>query len=223
MRNLSKKKMLIIIIVLLVIEIILCILYLRNSNNNSRTNFSLENVDISGFTSDIVGSELETAEESTETASSTITTTAEVTSALTENIELHTTYYLEECYVEADDEVSAGDYLVKYTNETYLTAPYDCVINNLNVPDEGEECNNNYIQISSTSLLAVSISVDESIVENLSLGQEAEITISAYEDKVLTGYITSISNTANNGSFTVVIEFDNDGDIKLGMTAEVEI
>lgn len=217
MEKLSKKKMLIIIVVLLIIEIILCIFYFRNrnSNNNSRFNFSVEDIDVSDILTD------ETSE--TSTSETIITTTAEVTSALTENIELHTTYYLEECYVEADDVVSSGENLIKYTNETYLTAPYNCVINNLNIPDEGEECNNNYIQISSTSLLAVSISVSESIIESFSLGMEAEITITAYEDKVLTGYITSISNTANNGYFTVVIEFDNDGDIKLGMTAEVEI
>ena len=185
------------------------------------TDFSLENIDVS----DIISTDDETEDTETVTteSSTTISTSAEVTSALTESIELHTTYYLEECYVEEDDEVSAGGNLLMYTNETYLTAPYDCVINTLNVPNEGEECNNNYIQISSTSLLAVSISVDETTVESLSLGQEAEITISAYEDKVITGYITSISNTASGGNFTVVIEFDNDGDIKLGMTAEIVI
>ena len=221
MKKLSKKAKLIIIVILVIIEIILCIMYSKskNSSYNSRTNFNIEDIDISDIS-------LDTTDETTSdtsTDSTIITTSAEVTSALTESIELHTTYYLEECYVEEDDEVSSGDNLLMYTNETYLTAPYDCVINMLNVPDEGEECNNNYIQISSTSLLAVSISVDETTVESLSLGQEAEIAISAYEDKVITGYITSISNTASGGNFTVVIEFDNDGDIKLGMTAEIVI
>ena len=222
MKKLSKKAMLIIIIVLLIIEIILCIFYFRSKNYAIRnSNFNTTDINIDDITSIVDTTNEETT--TSENNSTIISTSAEVTSALTESIELHTTYYLEECYVEEDDEVSAGDNLIKYTNDTYLTAPYNCVINSLNIPNEGEECNNNYIQISSTSLLEVSISVDETTVEELYLGQEAEITISAYEDKVLTGYITSISNTASNGNFTVIIEFENDGDIKLGMTAEIVV
>jgi len=39
----------------------------------------------------------------------------------------------------------------------------------------------------------------------------------------LVGNITNISSTANNGKFTVTVEFENDGDIMLGMTADVTI
>ncbi len=71
--------------------------------------------------------------------------------------------------------------------------------------------------------MQVSLSVDETIVNEFYLGQEVEITISALDDKEYTGYITSISNTASNGKFTIVCEFENDGEIRIGMTAGVVI
>lgn len=35
------------------------------------------------------------------------------------------------------------------------------------------------------------------------------------------GIVTNISSTASNGKFTVTVEFENDGEIMLGMTAVV--
>lgn len=35
--------------------------------------------------------------------------------------------------------------------------------------------------------------------------------------------ITEMSNTASNGKFTVTVEFDNDGDVMLGMTVDINI
>ncbi len=37
-------------------------------------------------------------------------------------------------------------------------------------------------------------------------------------DREVEGIITDITSTVTNGRFTATIEFDNDGDIKLGMT-----
>ena len=64
--------------------------------------------------------------------------------------------------VEEVDTVKKGENILKYTNGTYLVAPYDSVI-------------------------------------------------------------TEMSNTASNGKFTVTVEFDNDGDVMLGMTAGINI
>ena len=40
---------------------------------------------------------------------------------------------------------------------------------------------------------------------------------------IVSGIITDITNTASNGRFTATIEFDNDGDIKLGMTINITV
>lgn len=153
-----------------------------------------------------------------------LNTTSEVTSSLTENIELHATYYLEESYVETNQAIKAGENILKYTNDKYLTAPYDCVVTNINIPDKEKQCTNeHYIEISSINSLQVQFRIDETKVDSIKLGQEATIEIGAYEDKTLKGYVTNISSTASSGRFTVTVEFENDGEILLGMTANVTI
>lgn len=165
-----------------------------------------------------------TQNETNSTNTKIIQTTSEIISSLTEKIELHSTYYLEESYVQTNQMVKAGENILKYSNGNYLTAPYDCVIGEINIPNKGEKCTNeHYVEISSNNGLAVQFKVDETKIDQLSLGQEAEIQIEAYEDKTIIGNITSISSTASNGKFTVTVEFENDGEVMIGMTANIVI
>lgn len=153
-----------------------------------------------------------------------VQTTSEIISSLTEKVELHSTYYLEESYVETNKEVKAGENVLKYTNGKYLTAPYDCVIGEINIPSVEEKCTNeHYVEISSNKLLAVQFKVDETKINKLWVGQEAQIQIEAYEDKTITGNITNINSTASNGKFECTVEFENDGEVMLGMTANIVI
>lgn len=153
----------------------------------------------------------------------TLSSTSEVKSALIENVELHATYYLEETYVENNSFVAKGEKILKYTNGTYLKAPYDCYIVELNIPNEEGKClNSHYVKIQSKNILMVSMSVSEENIDKISIGQETKITISALE-KEYTGYVTHIGSTASNGKFTIDIEFENDGNVKLGMTSSIEI
>ena len=202
-----------IIIILTIILIIMLCFYFKD---DSYTDFGKMNFDFSE-----ISESLNTNSNSNKTI---VSTTSEVASSLTEDIELHATYYLEESYVETNQKVKAGENILKYTNGKYLTAPYDCVITNINIPDEEKQCTNeHYIEISSINSLQVQFRIDETKLNSIKLGQEATIEIGAYENKTLKGYITKISSTASNGRFTVTVEFENDGEILLGMTANVTI
>lgn len=204
------------IILIIILSIILIVMFKTYLKNEQKSSFS----GTDNFASFANSNALQTASEE----ASKINSSSEVTSALSENLELHATYYLEECYVQENQEVKQGENILKYTNGEYLTAPYDCVITEISVPEEGEECtNNNYITISSLNNLAVQVKIDEDKISNFEVGDVATITISALDDKEFEGNITKISSTASNGSFTVTIEFENDGDIKIGMSAKVEI
>lgn len=219
----------IVIIVLIIVLAIMLFCYFRNSSTENlgttRGNIDLNSIDTEEIDISNVDTENESEETETENETTTtkiVNTTTEVTSGLTEQMELYATKYLEECLVEEDQEVSEGENILEYTDGTYLTAPYDCVIKTLNIPNEEGQCTNeHYIEISSTTQLAVSVSVDETELDSVSIGQEASITISALDDAEYTGYVTNISNTASNGNFTITIEFDNDGNIKIGMSADV--
>ena len=204
-----------IIIILTIILIIMCYFYFKEDNMQTMENFDFDFSEISGKFNNNSNSD------SNKTI---LSTTSEVKSGLTENIELHATYYLEESYVKTNQKVKSGENILKYTNGKYLTAPYDCVITNINIPNEEGQCTNeHYIEISSINSLQVQFRIDETKVDSIKLGQEATIEIGAYEDKTLKGYVTKISSTASNGRFTVTVEFENDGEILLGMTANVTI
>lgn len=212
MKSRKKLKILIIVIILIVTIIIGSVIFLNNKNND-------KNFDASRMNNMPKDSKMN----QTETKAS-ITGTGEVSSALTENLELHATYYLEESYVQTNQLVKAGENILKYTNGTYLVAPYDCVITEINIPETSEKCTNeHYVKIASNNSLRVQFKVDESKISSVSWGQSASVSISAFEDKTLEGVVTNISSTASNGKFTVTVEFDNDGDVMLGMTADINI
>ena len=210
------KKIIISLIVLVVIIIICFLIFMANSKGK-------RNKDFTQMRDKISSEEQRGKEEITQEKQTTISSNSEIKSALTENLELHTTYYLSEVYVEKNQYVESGANILKYTNGEYLTAPYDCYVLELNVPEVGGKCvNNNYIQIESKNILSVSMNVDETQIDKINIGDEATIEVTATDTKY-TGNITHIGNTANNGKFEITIEFENDGNVKIGMTSKVEI
>lgn len=130
--------------------------------------------------------------------------------------------------VEEDDTVKAGENILKYTNGTYLKADRDCVIESYSVPETGNICtSNNYVEIQYLDTLNLSLSINESEIQNVKEGQEVQIILTADETKTYTGKITkidSIGTYASSGStFNSTVELKNDGNIKLGMTASCTI
>ena len=196
--------------IIIVLVIILCIM--------NYFYFKDDTLNISNNSFDM--SKIQTSKKEEKT---TLSSTSQVLSSTTEDINLHATYYFEEVYVEENQLVKKGEKILKYTNGTYLTAPYDLIITKINIPNKDEKCtNNHFIEVSSNNSLKVSLSVDETKISDLSIGKSAKIKIS-YTSEEVDGVITKISNTANKGKFNVEVEFENTGDIKVGMTANVII
>ena len=211
-----KHKEIIIILLLIIILAGLIIAYVvKNSDNSATENYETMQSDKSINYSN--------NKEQKNEKKTTLKQNSEIKSALVEKVEPHATYYLEEVYVEENQYVENGANILKYTNGTYLTAPYDCSITGINLPEvEGKLLNNHYVEISSNNVLSVTINVDESNINKVNVGQEAKINITTLE-KEYTGYVTNVASTAKDGRFKVTIEFENDGNVKLGMTANIEM
>lgn len=223
------RKEYIIILILLIILASIIYMYCKKMNNN----YSSVIVDSSNSSETSTTSSSSTTTTSIEiaeiqTITNTLSSSGEITSALTENLELHSTYYFEEIYYQVGDSVSKGEKILKYTNGTYLVAPYNLVIEKFNLPKEGSECtNSNYITVDSTDTLEITASIDEDNLNLITVGKEGEITISSLNNQTYNGYVTKISEVGNyssNGStFDVTITFENDGNILIGMSASCKI
>lgn len=215
-----KKLITSLILILLIIIIAICLISFFNKNKQQNTqqftqmqNSESQNKEEGGRQKNKIQKEQTT----------TLSSNSEVKSALTENIELHTTYYLSEVYVEENQFVEKDGNILKYTNGTNLTAPYDCYITELNIPETKGQClNNHYIQVESKNMLSVSMQVDETQIGKVSIGKEATIEVTAI-DKKYVGYVTNVGSIASNGKFEVTIEFENDGNTMVGMTSKVEM
>lgn len=151
----------------------------------------------------------------------------EIESSLEENVEPYTSYYLEEIKVEAGQALSEGDVILTYTNGYEMTAPYNCVVEGWNLPEEEEQLtSDHYVTIAGTDVMQMTISVNESNIAAISLGDKATVTVSAtggvYDAEI--SYISQVGSYSNgNSTFTARVTFDNDGTLKLGMSGSATI
>ena len=164
---------------------------------------------------------------STQTIEKTLTSSGEVSSSETEKLDLITSKYFKTMCVEENDIVKKGGKILKYSDGTHLKAEYDCLISSYSVPETGNICtSSNYVEVKNMKTLQLNISVDETEINQIKKGQEVKIEISAL-DKSFTGKITSVNQAgtySNSGtSFSAVVEFENDSNVKIGMSASCTI
>src|SRR5574344_363681 len=226
----SRKKFdkrILIIVILTIIMIVLTVLYYNPNIFSNITSSSKTTTDSSSTSSSSTTTTTTEAQAETKTIMNTISSKGEISTTFEEKLELHTNYYFSEIYVETNQYVTAGTNILKYTNGTYLTAPCNCVITAISVPDSGSICTSkNEITIKGTDTLTTTVKVSEDELSKIYVGQEAQIEVTSL-NKTYTGYVTNISSTATYSSsgskFTVTIEFENDGSTLIGMTGKTAI
>lgn len=200
------------IIIVIIIIAIICMKIFGKTNKNDR-NMKIQNT--------------EQVKSSIQTIENSLSSSGQVSSGLTEKQYLHTGYYFEKILVSENVRIEEGTKIIEYTNGTYLTAPYDCVVIGTSLPNQDEKCTtSHYVQISSTETLCMNLSVSETDINKIEIGDTVKITMTA-SDEVIDGFITSVSEVgtySSSGSyFTAVVTFDNNGNQKIGMSATCEI
>lgn len=91
------------------------------------------------------------------------------------------------------------------------------------VGDADDDTLTELAMISPDVSMSVTISVDESDILSLELGQEADVTVSSVSEDKLTGIVTEIDKTAASGFYTAVITLDKTEGMLSGMTADVDV
>lgn len=204
-----KKKIIILIIILLVVAGGI-VYYITSKESTTTEETTYKDVSVSKM-------DLE----------NTLTSSGEVTSETIE-IELNTYRYFKTLYFEEGEYISKGTKILKYTNGTYYKAPYDLVLVGYSLPDEKKRITSkHYLQVKKVNDLEMSLSIDESEIDKVSVGQKVNITMNAFEDKIYEGEITFINQIGTYSSsgtkYSATLEFENDGDIKIGMGGNISI
>ena len=88
---------------------------------------------------------------------------------------------------------------------------------------EGQEEITEVATLSPDISMSVTITVDESDILSLELGQEADITVSSVSEDTLTGTVTQIDKTASSGYYTAEITLDKIDGMLPGMTASIDV
>lgn len=114
--------------------------------------------------------------------------------------------------------------LLKIQRYGGLTAPIaGSVYAVAELDDEAEEEITDIVTLSPDISMSVTISVDESDILSLELGQEAEVSVSSVSDETLKGTLTEIDKTDSSGAYTAVITLDKVDGMIPGMTASVDV
>ncbi len=168
------------------------------------------------------------AEVTTQSIVTTLTAPGEVQSAQVEKLTLNTSYYYLTMCAEKGEFVKEGANLLKYSNGTYLVAPYDCIVSSYFVPEVKSVCtSSNYVEVSSVEDLYMDINIGEDKIDKVTSGQEVDIVVSYDETKEYKGTISKINaiGTRGNGAtnFAAIASMKNDGNLKIGMSATCTI
>ena len=93
--------------------------------------------------------------------------------------------------------------------------------------DYSDEATTSLVTMTPNTQMSVTISVDETDILALELGQEADITVSSVSDRPFSGVVTEINKTATTSSgvsyYSAVITLDKDEKMLAGMSASVDV
>lgn len=136
---------------------------------------------------------------------------------------------IDEVLVSAGTEVSAGDELVTFTDDSDpITAPADGIVTTVAVV-AGERVTNGLVVAHLTNYndFQTVVQVDELDIPKIKKDQTVSLTVSAFPDVAYTGKVTAIAveGTSSNGvsTFDVTIHMDKPDNLKVGMSTEASI
>ena len=112
--------------------------------------------------------------------------------------------------------------LLKLQKYGGITAPIGGSVFSVADLDSEEELTD-IVVLSPDVSMSVTISVDESDILALELGQQADITVRSVGEEVLCGVVTEIDKTAADGAYTAVVELDKVEGMLQGMTANIDV
>lgn len=138
-------------------------------------------------------------------------------------------YTVDKVLVKANSVVKGGGSLISFKKRgNTFNAPYDGVITKVMVKEEDKvSIGQPLLEIFSNRHFETKIMVDELDIPSITIGQEVQIVVKAFPQRVFAGKVTDISQegkTANGiSSFPVTVKFEEIDGVRAGMTTEATI
>ncbi|WP_160724346.1 efflux RND transporter periplasmic adaptor subunit [Bacillus sp. USDA818B3_A] len=136
---------------------------------------------------------------------------------------------IDEVLVSAGDEVSEGDELVTFTDDSDpITATTAGTITSVSVAS-GDRINKGSVvaHITNYSNLQTVVAVDELDIPKVKVNQTVTLTVSAYPDATYTGKVTAVaeegSSESGSSTFNVTIHIEKPTNLKVGMSTSATI
>lgn len=174
-------------------------------------------------------SQITKAKASVQNLQKSVSGSGSVQSSSTDTLKASSRDTIQSILVSKNQVITKGQELITFENESDpIVAPYDGIISDISVASGNSvNASQELITIFDDKNLLTKISVDETDLVNLKVGQKADIKVNAFPDVKFTGVIKDISQqgTYSNGvsNFDVTIAFDDIHDIKAGMSTEATI
>lgn len=177
----------------------------------------------------------------------TLTAAGEIEGAQEQTIEFSTSKAFKAVCVEEGDFVKKGDSIIEYSDGTHTNATKSGIVESIDAPQSGSIADStNCIRINNIDTLQVNITVPESEINEITVGNAATIIansdesktyaatiknkkavsttlLSSYtetdKDDVLNGTGTPDSSAEKTSYYAVVLQFKNDGSLRPGMSA----
>lgn len=86
-----------------------------------------------------------------------------------------------------------------------------------------QEGGTNIATLSPNETMTVTVTVDESDILTLELGQTVSVTVASVQEDAFSGTLTEINKTASDGSYSAVVTLEKQEGMLAGMTAQVSV
>lgn len=204
-----------VLLVIVIVGVMVIPGVVRAKNNQKTTQVSMQTRTITVGTQNITKS---------------VTGTGEIVTGDQETLDSDTSKAVDTVSVSDGQAVKKGAVLLTYTDGTEMTAPFDGIISTVTIPGStgGKTATaGDSIVIMSTDSFEIQLPIDETDLQNIKVGQKANVTVNAYPSTKYTGTVTSIADTGtySNGSskFNINIKLNQITNLRIGMSADVDI
>ena len=113
--------------------------------------------------------------------------------------------------------------LLKIQHDGAVLADKPGSVQSVDFTENMEDAETPVVTLSADQKMSVTVTVDETDILSLELGQQVYVTVSSVSEDVFAGTLTEIDRSGTSGSYSAVVELEKSSGMLSGMTASVSV